>query len=449
MKVTLSRFAFVVAVVVAIPVIAGTAKTLSFGKSERICRGVMISGVNVGLLTKAQASEVVREWAGKQCGRRITLTALDKRWVGASADFGACVKWEESVEKAFRVGRKGGICNRILCVCTSKGSGKRINARIALDDVQIKKTIAKIASVVNKPHKDARIKAVNGLLEIEQDSVGLVLDEKRAVDSIAKALRSSNMVAALPVVSDKPDVTAQDARGINTLLARFTTHYNPAKQDRTHNLTLAATAIDGIIVKPGQKFSYNDAVGPRDLETGFREAPIFVRGKLEPGVGGGICQVSSTLYNAALLAGVRVVERYPHSRTVPYVGPGRDATVAYGARDFKFENTDKSPICILTSIGRGSLTVDIYGSSSDKKDITIFAGTPKYTPAKPEQTIPDPALAPGVSQVVDKGSRGVSVTVYRKILEPGGKETTEVVSKDRYPAQPRIVAVGAAQVSRL
>ncbi|MHB9038385.1 MAG: VanW family protein [Armatimonadota bacterium] len=446
MKLTPGRLIGAVALVVAIPIIAAVAKTLSFSASDRICAGVSISEVSVAGLTKAQAGEIVRKWAIKRSGRRITLTALDARWVGAVEDFGARVKWKESVDRAFDVGRKGGMLNRIVCVCTPKGSGKRIRAEVALNNSQIQKTIAKVAGTINRPHKDAKIKVVAGRLEVEQDSVGLVLDEKRAIESISRALESDEMVAALPVVADKPDVTAQDARGIDTLLARFTTPFNPGKRDRTHNLVLAARGINGTIVKPGQKFSYNNAVGPRVLNRGFRNAPIFVRGKLEPGIGGGICQVSTTLYNAILLAGIRVLERYPHSRTVPYVGPGRDATVAYGLRDFRFENSNTSSICILTNISRGNLTVDIYGIADDKKNIKIFAGAAKYTPAKAMQTVNDPALSSGAHQVVDKGSRGVSITVYRKIVGPDGTEVTEVVSKDRYPAQPKIVAVGPVKI---
>jgi vancomycin resistance protein YoaR len=435
-----SRKAGVIALIIAVPIIAAIVITLSFSAGDRVCKGVAVSGISLGGLTREQANQKLRSLAEKRSGRRITLTALDTRWSGKFADFGAQVKWKDSADRAFAVGRKGNIFNRVICVLTSKGSGKRFKAEIAVNDARIEKTITKIARAVNRPHADAKIKVIDGRLDVKQDSMGIKIDEQSAKRTIANALHAGKMVVALPIVADKPDITADDARKINTLLARFTTPFNPGKRDRSHNLLLAANSIDGIIIKPGEEFSYNKVVGPRDLDRGFKNAPIFVKGKLEPGVGGGICQVSTTLYNAVLLAGMHIVERHPHSRTVPYVRPGRDATVAYGLRDFKFTNSNKSPICLLSDIRRGNLTVDIYGSADDKKTIKIFTGAVTYSPPKPDKSVIDPTVAPGT--VIDKGSRGVSVTVYRKVLQPDGTAVTDIVSKDRYPAQPKLIAMG-------
>ncbi|MCE5324510.1 VanW family protein [bacterium] len=445
MKFGASRKAIVIALIIVIPIAAALVKTLSFGAAGRICKGVTISNVSVSGFSRSRAERVMRAWAAKRADRRITLTALDSRWVGSVADFGAHIKWKESVDQAMAVGRKGNIIGRMICVLNPTSTGKAIDVQVALDHNEIEKTIAKVARSVNRPHKDAKIKVVSGRLEVDQDSVGIKLDEDRAAKVISNALRTDAMVVTLPVISDKPDVTAEDARGIDTLLARFTTPFNPGKVDRTHNLTLAARSINGIILKPGEEFSYNDAVGPRVLGRGFRNAPIFVKGKLEPGVGGGICQVSTTLYNTVLLAGLHIIERHPHSRTVPYVGAGRDATVAYGLRDFRFTNSNASPICILTSISRGNVAVDLYGASQEKKDVKIYTGPVRYSPPKPAETVTDATLASGVHKVIDKGARGVRVTVYRKISQPDGADLTEVVSNDRYPPQAKIIAVGPTQ----
>ena len=203
-------------------------------------------------------------------------------------------------------------------------------------------------------------------------------------------------------------MTAADAAGIDTLLSRFSTHFNSGKFDRTHNLTLAARALNGVILKPGQRFSYNDIVGPRAMGRGFRNAIIFVKGKQEPGLGGGICQVSSTLYNTVLLAGLKVIERSHHSRTVVYVPPGRDATVAYGLRDFRFVNSNSSPICVMSGVAGSRLTIDIYGSAADKKDISITTSESRRVPAGREIVVDD-SLRPGQRKIIEKGSSGVSV----------------------------------------
>ena len=123
----------------------------------------------------------------------------------------------------------------------------------------------------------------------------------------------------------------------------YTTWYKVYEVDRTHNLTKAANIINGVMVKPGQVFTFNQTVGPRTGVTGYRDALIIVGDRFEPGTGGGICQVSSTLYNAVLLAGLEIVERYNHGLAVAYIPPGLDATVAYGLQDFRFRNNLTAP----------------------------------------------------------------------------------------------------------
>ncbi len=416
--------------------------TLSFGSSNRICKGVTIEGVYVGGLSKDQCREAASAWAIKQAGKHIVLTALDSRWTGALSNFGARLDWSKAADQAYAVGRQGKFISRMICVLVKNSPGKRISMPVAVDPSIVQKTIHKVAKTVNRPHKDARLKNVDGNIEITQDASGIKLDEKGSVKTVIDTIKANKMVASLPVTEDIPDVTTKDASGIDTLLARYTTTFNPGKRNRTHNLMLAARAISGVVVPNGLGFSYNAIVGPRIGARGFLEAPIFVNGKMEPGVGGGICQVSSTLYNTVLMTGLKVIERYPHSRTVPYVTAGRDATVAYGMRDFRFNNPMTGAVGILTHLSKASLTVDIYGAASDKKNITIFTGPVSHTPTAGTKTVYDPSLPAGARKVVDKGSRGARVTVYRRINSLDGTSVTETVSTDRYPAQKVIIGVG-------
>ena len=442
MRVTPGRLALGLAVIVAAVAVGLVIAVLAFGRSGRICSGVTVSGVSLGGLTRDEAAAKLTDWAGRSLRQPITFTALDRRWIGAPADFGARVDVSETVKRVFAIGREGNMFDRAICSLTSGGSGKRVDAHILVNEHQVRKMVDKIAGAVNRPHKDARLKVVDGTLQTEQDVAGIKLNRAEAAKQVSRALAAGTAVVALAVEVDPPDVKAADLSTINTLLARFTTQFNPGKRDRTHNLTLAAREIDGVVLKPGQEFSYNGIVGQRLGERGYREAPIFVRGRMEPGLGGGCCQVSTTVYNAVLLAGLKVISRSPHSRTVPYVVPGRDATVAYGTRDLKFENSNSSPIALLTRIVGSHLTVDIYGSAGDKKNIAIFTSKPVYSSVAGQAVTTDSSLRPGVRKVVDKGSRGVSVTVYRRITLPDGTSEPQVVSRDRYPSQKRIVAVG-------
>ncbi len=148
------------------------------------------------------------------------------------------------------------------------------------------------------------------------------------------------------------------------VIGSYQTSFRPNNKERTRNIELAAEAIDSHVVFPGESFSFNGVVGKRTKEKGYKRAPVIVRGELTEGIGGGICQVSSTLYNAVDINGIEIVERYSHSRSVPYVPPGRDATVSWHGPDFVFKNKHNRPVLIRASAKRGNMTIQILSSKS-------------------------------------------------------------------------------------
>ncbi|WLD92662.1 VanW family protein [Alkalihalobacillus sp. AL-G] len=145
-------------------------------------------------------------------------------------------------------------------------------------------------------------------------------------------------------------------------IGQYVTYFNVNNENRTHNISLAADAMDNYVIFPGEIFSFNKVVGKRTQEKGYMRAPVIVKGELQEGVGGGICQVSSTLFNAVDQAGLKIVERYSHSRRVPYVPPGRDATVSWYGPDFQFSNKYNQPILIRAKRYGGSMVVKLYSS---------------------------------------------------------------------------------------
>ena len=331
----------------------------------------------------------------------------------------------------------------MICVLAQSGRGKSIVARSLFDPKRLNKTLSKVARTVNRPHQDARIAVVSGQLEIKQDNCGIKLDEVGAERIVAAAVGTGENVIALPVITDPPKVTARDCSGINALLATYTTPFNPGKRGRTHNLTLAARSFTGVVLRPSQVFSVNDAVGPRLEGRGFQMAQVFIRGELVDGIGGGVCQVSSTLFNAVLLAGLKVIERSPHAETVPYVAPGRDATVAYGLKDFKFRNSGTMPIGIVSIVGPSHLTIQIYGSAVDKKEVKLYTGKLTRLGAG-SKTVIDSTLPQRKKKVVDKGARGANVVLYRKMVGPDGSDVVEAF-RSRYSPHKAVIAVGSGQ----
>lgn len=434
------RLAAILGGVVVVCALVALAITLVFGNGDTICKGVSVSGIDIGGMPKAKAASAVRQWAHERVHRNITLTALERRWSGTLASLGLRIDWQGSVDRAFLVGRKGSILNRAICVLTSGGSGKHIAATRLIDPTQLGRTLTKVAETVNRPHEDARLVVVDGRLQVRQDSSGIKLDKEAATDVVARAAGSGRNFVQLPIVTDPPEITSQDCAGINTLLSSFTTPFNAGKRGRTHNLTLGARAISGRIVMPSQVFSCNDTIGPRLEGTGFQMAQVYIKGELVDGIGGGICQVSSTLFNAVLLAGLKVIERSPHPETVPYVAAGRDATVAYGHKDFRFQNTSTMPIGIVTMVRGSHLTVQVYGSAQDKKAVKIFSGKLRRMAAG-SKTVVDATLAPGARKVVEKGVRGGDVVLYRKMVGPDGKDIIDAFHS-RYAPHKAVIAVG-------
>lgn len=168
----------------------------------------------------------------------------------------------------------------------------------------------------------------------------------------------------VPFLPLKPSITTDDLKKIRERkLGSYTTRFNPGNVNRTHNILLSTKAIDHVVVDVGEIFSFNKTVGPRTPERGYKPAPVIVRGEYSEGIGGGICQTSSTLFNSVDQAGLRIIQRVSHSKEVTYVPPGRDATVSWGGPDFQFQNQLNRPILLVASVHGGWLNVSVYSSA--------------------------------------------------------------------------------------
>ncbi|MCP3740210.1 VanW family protein [Rossellomorea sp. BNER] len=168
---------------------------------------------------------------------------------------------------------------------------------------------------------------------------------------------------SIPLLSLHPKVDSELLASIRTQrIGHYITYFNKNNKERVNNITLATEAINNHVVFPGETFSFNEVVGKRTIEKGYLSAPVIIKGELSEGIGGGICQVSSTLFNAADNAGVEIVQRYSHSRKVPYVPPGRDATVSWYGPDFTFENKYNQPLLIRAKVLGGQMIVQIFSS---------------------------------------------------------------------------------------
>ena len=228
------------------------------------------------------------------------------------------------------------------------------------------------------------------------------------------------------------------------LLGAFSTKYDETNVSRSKNLKIAMSKLDGVVVMPGEVCSYNTTLGKRTVEDGYQYANGFSGSGVVPMLGGGICQISSTLYNAVLYANLNIVERHNHMYQATYVDPGRDATVTYGSLDFKFENTRKYPIMIKTQCGSGTANIKIFGIKEDiEYEVDIISNVTGYVGYKVVYQ-DDASLAPGVEKVSQYGLQGCKSTTYRVRKLNGQEVSREVLSTDSYSALNKIIRRGVA-----
>jgi vancomycin resistance protein YoaR len=252
----------------------------------------------------------------------------------------------------------------------------------------------------------------------------------------------------IPTTPAHPKLTTLDAEmlGLRREIVSFTTYFSEANQARVNNIRQVATILDGTIVRPGETFSFNDSVGPRTKAAGFDEAPVIRDGVLTPGVGGGICQVSTTLFNAAFFAGLPVVERHPHSFYIDHYPVGRDATVSYGAVDLKFRNDSDKVVLISVEATDRSVRVSLAAPTWDRE--VSYATTPFHdvvAPASSEQKprrLRDPALAPGQSSEVESGVAGRKIEVVRTVTRADGTRLFTDTFESFYGPKDYVVRVG-------
>lgn len=259
-----------------------------------------------------------------------------------------------------------------------------------------------------------------------------------------KILAGAGEQTTIPLKVLSPTITTYQlgTEAFPHLLGSYSTTFSTRNVNRTTNIKLATAKINGTVIMPGETFSYNQVVGQRTAAAGFKSAAVYVGGQVTNGIGGGICQVSSTLYNTVLLGNLEIVERHNHGFNTGYVPVGRDATVSWGGPDFKFKNTRNYPVKILASVSGGKLTVDVYGLKSDNEyEVEIQSWVTSYIKYKTIER-KDYTLAKGKTKVIEQGSNGCKSVAYRILKQNGQIISKTLLSKDTYNPHNRIVAVG-------
>jgi vancomycin resistance protein YoaR len=256
--------------------------------------------------------------------------------------------------------------------------------------------------------------------------------------ALADCAARSDEPCELPLKEAAKKVADADLEGITEVMAEYTTRYNAGMRSRSENIRLAATMIDGVVIPPGETFSFNTFLGRRTRAAGFKVAGVYENGRTSEDVGGGICQVSTTLYNASLLAALEIPMRSSHSLPVAYVPMGRDAAVSYPDPDLKIKNSFDHPIALAASVGGGSITFKVLGQKHPY-EIEIIRGRVRTKENGTRRQV-DSSLGYGVERVVHGGAPQRSLSTWRVFKQDGEEVRREELSLSFYRGSPRIVA---------
>ncbi|AUX26057.1 hypothetical protein SOCEGT47_066100 [Sorangium cellulosum] len=279
--------------------------------------------------------------------------------------------------------------------------------------------------------------------KLKPEKIGYRLDVYGTLARIDAALRAGEDRAIASVETITPKLVAAQLGNVefDQVLGYFETRYSTSARakDRTYNLRLAASKLDGVVVMPGEIFDFNETVGPRDEAHGYRVAPVIAQGELVDGLGGGTCQISGTLHGAAFFAGLEIVERYPHSRPSYYIKLGLDATVVYPTINYRFRNPFDFPIVLHEAVAGGVVRAEILGPSR-KHTVTYFRRIDAVVPFE-ELERPTPKLPEGTRVLAQRGIPGFKTTSSR-VVRDGAYAVREKWS-DSYPPTTQIIHVGS------
>lgn len=411
----------------------------------RIIHGVRVGGIVLGGMKVNEATALLGEEMKFLEGKTVVLEHKKRPFSIVLNSVGIKLDITESIAKAYQIGRKGSFWRQMVSRWMIFRNGHDVRPVFNNNRASLNSFFHLLeASIALEPVRSIVKVNREGKITYSPSRIGLVIDQQALIEKLEdQALQKDDSSIEIPTKKVIPPLTEDDIKkwGLDQVLGIFTTEFETDHKERVNNLVIASKAINNVIIYPDQIFSFNTWVGPRVTEVGYQEAPVVYSGKLVRGIGGGVCQVSSTLYNAVLLSNLKVVQRINHSLPISYVPLARDATVVDGGVDLIIENTSKFPILLVSDITPPYLTVAVLGRQNSWKRVELETKVVGTLPYKTKFT-PDPTLTKGSKIKVNSGRKGIKAELWRKVEYVDGSSKKELVNTSIYPAQPEEYKIG-------
>lgn len=361
-----TKGAAIAAAAVAVVGVGALATSSSVASGNNIVLGVRAEGQPIGGMTRTNAEKIFTNIAAQKV-HKLTFRYEGEEFVVTPEDINLTPLVDKATQEAFNYGRGGSTIGnfneQIKCIL----NGRNVQLNAQYDSTLLDEKLNAIAAQINRDPVNAVVElSSDGAIQKFPGVIGKKLNTQELAENLKAPLTTLNLptgIIDLKPEDIQPFITTEDIASIDSVLGSFSTYYYPG--DRGDNIWLAASSISDKIVKPSWTFSFNDTVGERTWDAGYKVAGVIINGRPAEDYGGGVCQVSSTLYNAVLLAGLTPTERTPHFYQSTYVAPGRDATVADGYLDFKFRNDFPHNVYLIAEAYGSTLSVYVLGTKAD------------------------------------------------------------------------------------
>lgn len=421
--------------------------------AQTIADGVKIGSVDVSGMTGSDAKNAVTEYINSLKAATFTLTGAEDKTVEATAeDMGVTADVDSAVEKAQAVGKSGSLIRRYKETQDLKKSDVVIDMKLHVDKQKTANLLYANGDSLNVKAVNMGLKRENGAFTIIDGQDGQEVDYVQSVyainDFLVDQWDGSNNTIQLVVSDVKPEGSEEELAKVKDVLGTFTTTFPLNSAGRTQNVTRGCESINGSVVYPGEEFSADAAMRPYTEDNGYALAASYSNGTTVESFGGGICQVSTTLYNAVIRAELEVTARFNHSMTVGYVDLSADAAIAGDYKDFKFVNNSDAPIYIEGSCSGGVLTFTVYGEETRPANRQVSFESETLETINPEVQYNVTSSQPVGYYHVDQSSHtGYKARLWKVVTVDGVEQSREVFNNSTYKASPKIITVGTGGAS--
>lgn len=420
--------------------------------NNTICQGVFIDNVDVSGMTKEEAKAAVDSYVESLRNKGLAVMVGDNIIYRTMGELGYTAVQNDNIDQALAFGKSGNLIKRYKDLKDIEQGNVVLPLSFTYDVNKISEFVSGDVSAYNVAPVNASVKRENGQFIYTDEVVGSKVNIDETVRAVENAITNWNrqdVIVDAVMEDDVPLYTRQDVEQCNTIIGSFTTEYASSAEGRAANLANGARLINNTVLYPGDVFSAYQVLTPFTEKNGYYIAGAYLNGVVVDSVGGGACQVTTTLYNAVLAAELEVVERQPHSMTISYVDLSRDAAIAGTYKDFKFQNNTDAPIVIEASTKNRKITFSIWGHETrDTVNRKIEYETVVLSTIKPKADVvtKDPSQPTTYRKVTQTAHTGYKAQLWKVVYENGVEVSRTQVNSSSYESAPQYVTVGTKEV---